>query len=594
MKHYKTALILLIVVILAYFPSLSGVWQYDDLPVIVNNPAFKISSYSQILDFGLMRFLPTTSFALNSYFGGTELFGFHLVNLIIHLLNTLLVFLMTAELLAALNKKEFTAFSRNTIIYICLLTSAFWALAPINTQAVTYIVQRIASIAAFFYFTGYLFYLKYRNSQTVAVKQKALYLLIAVISAFCAFISKENTLILPFMILTTEWLIYQKSSPVFFKRAVLAMTILGTAVFVYLLFFMNSGVEGLNLSSLLNNSYPHRDFTPLERLLVEPRILVYHLTQIIFPFVGRFHLNYDFDWLNAPYQIWTYFSILIILVALVIAIIIRKKQPLISVCIFFFFINHLAESTIVGLHLVFEHRNYTPSWSICLLLALLLVYLAQKNRYFILISLLFIAFSTLNTFLLNLKYQNSYCNAGYDFSTQYTANSFDGASLYLDKLYFENGDYISVDKILKNEYFIMQNHPRRSKYLQQYLSATTRTLGLIYLNRTLSAKSAQPAVDEAALQINNKSGCYDKDNLTVLKHIYVSSLLLKYGKIAIDDYIYLVFKSDFQRAYYPASQQQKFYQFIASNIKVLSSFTIEQPEKDMLVKITAELTPEIN
>lgn len=78
--------------------------------------------------------------------------------------------------------------------------------------------------------------------------------------------------------------------------------------------------------------------------------------------------------INPPTTIIAIFTVLIILG---LAIMKSKKWPFISYCIIFFFINHLIESSIFPLELIFEHRNYIPSMLFFAPIAILLLRMIQ-------------------------------------------------------------------------------------------------------------------------------------------------------------------------------------------------------------------------
>ncbi len=110
------------------------------------------------------------------------------------------------------------------------------------------------------------------------------------------------------------------------------------------------------------NYYNNRPFTLTERLLTEQRIVLHYLSQLFFPAPWRLSIEHDVvlstsiisPWVTGPAIAM---NALLVLFACVIA----RKQPLLSLAILFYYINHLVESTIVPLELVFEHRNYLPS-----------------------------------------------------------------------------------------------------------------------------------------------------------------------------------------------------------------------------------------
>ena len=130
-------LLLVAVSFLAYLPGLSAGWHYDDRPGILENSSVRNpeAAWKDLLR-GRSRSLTTLSFALNRRVSPGVL-GFHLVNLAIHAANASLV----CALAYRLGLGSSAAF----------LAGMFFALHPLQTQAVTYIVQRSATLGAFFH-----------------------------------------------------------------------------------------------------------------------------------------------------------------------------------------------------------------------------------------------------------------------------------------------------------------------------------------------------------------------------------------------------------------------------------------------------------
>ena len=85
------------------------------------------------------------TFALNYHFGKLRVFGYHLVNLLIHVANGILVFFLSLLLLRKLAEPD-----RQTACLAALFAAMVFIAHPLQTQAVTYTAQRYTSMAAFF------------------------------------------------------------------------------------------------------------------------------------------------------------------------------------------------------------------------------------------------------------------------------------------------------------------------------------------------------------------------------------------------------------------------------------------------------------
>jgi tetratricopeptide (TPR) repeat protein len=99
-----------------------------------------------------------------------------------------------------------------------------------------------------------------------------------------------------------------------------------------------------------------------QRLLTQPRVLVFYLTQIFYPVPSRLSIEHDIAISTSLFNPWTTLpciAIVLLLVALGLSQI--KKRPVLAFGILFYFLNHVIESSVLGLELIFEHRNYLPS-----------------------------------------------------------------------------------------------------------------------------------------------------------------------------------------------------------------------------------------
>ena len=147
------------------------------------------------------------SFALNWFFSQDNTFGYHVVNICIHILTAFFLYLTCLKLLKlVLTEDDFQRSGQA----IALFASLLWAANPMQTQAVTYIVQRMASLAALFSIIGILFYLKARTTDNTA---KRIVYGIATIAAFlCAIASKENAIVFPVSLLLIEYIFFRSTN----------------------------------------------------------------------------------------------------------------------------------------------------------------------------------------------------------------------------------------------------------------------------------------------------------------------------------------------------------------------------------------------
>jgi tetratricopeptide (TPR) repeat protein len=360
-------LVLLIVVFLlsAYSNSLFSPFTLDDTHSFVIEPkvlqfTFSLEGFAGLAKtkFGLARYLPMLSFALDLRWGGGRIIAFHITNIVIHLLATLALFLMLKELLKLCRvsrRRENCTFSDSTINLIAISIAGIWALNPVQTNAVTYLVQRMTSMAGLFYFLALYFYLKGRISW---IEQRGCYRLAGCVLGcilfwFCALMSKQITVTLPLMILLLEGLLVGGRQ--LFRvagRYWVACIVLGLILLLVFLHMLPGILAG----------YGHRHFTLSERLLTELRVVVSYIFLLLIPLPQFLTLEHDPVLSTSLFTpLTTLSSALFILLLLVVAWRLRRRQPLISFGIIWFFANLLIESSFIPLELMFEHRVYLPS-----------------------------------------------------------------------------------------------------------------------------------------------------------------------------------------------------------------------------------------
>lgn len=131
----------------AYASSFSGQFLFDDVRHIVENPQIRdLSHLGEILSH--RRPAVNLSLAVNYALGGLDVWGYHLWNLLVHLLASLTLFGIVRRTLLGY---PFRTFGSESATYVALATALIWVVHPIQTQSVTYVVQRGESMMGLFY-----------------------------------------------------------------------------------------------------------------------------------------------------------------------------------------------------------------------------------------------------------------------------------------------------------------------------------------------------------------------------------------------------------------------------------------------------------
>lgn len=354
-------LLLVLPALFAYGNSLRGQFVFDDSR-IYNSRAMRIHSLSPRALLGVVRHarpanrpVANLSFALNYYFNGYDTFGYHLVNLAVHLGCGILIFFIF-RLVLNLARPGPGGHGHP----VAWAAAAIWLAHPLNSQAVSYTVQRMAVLSAFFSLAALLCYLKART----APGRVHLYAL-GVLMWVLALGSKENSAVLPVLVLACEWIFFQQGDTAWLKRA--APFIGGGVLAVGVLFLVYTGFQPLRY---LEAGFSGRPFTMGQRLLTESRVLVYYLGLFLWPHPSRLSLEHDFtvsrSLLSPP---GTLAAVVLLAALLAAALRLRKQAPIFAIAVLWFLASHLVESTIIPLDLVYEHRNYLADVFLCLLAA---------------------------------------------------------------------------------------------------------------------------------------------------------------------------------------------------------------------------------
>lgn len=295
--------------------------------------------------------------------------AFKAVNLAIHCLNGILVWLISSRLIALLEP------DRGRRRLFVFFTTAVWLLHPMQLSTVLYVVQRMTLLSALFTLAGIWAWLCYRDDVIHRPGPRAYLKLMAPV-ALCLVLSilaKENGILLLLYIIVIEKTLYASRGAGLKNGLLLVLALPLFALLVYLL----RDLDGLIAS------YEFRSFTLPERLLTQPSVLLVYLKNILLPVYGAYGIYHD-DFpvstglLAPPY---TLFSILALLLLFLAALGFRKSAPVFGFAVLWFLAGHVLEASFVNLELYFEHRNYLPSLGVLFGLNYLLLKFIKRRQY---------------------------------------------------------------------------------------------------------------------------------------------------------------------------------------------------------------------
>ncbi len=358
-----------------YANSLDVPFYLDDFRNITENLHVRINSVS----FGTLydaafksplvtRPVANISFALNYFFHQQEVFGYHLVNIAIHVLTSFILYLLFS---VTLSTPTLLARYRN-IHLLSFFASFLWLVHPLHTSSVTYIVQRMVILAVMFYVLALFCYAKGRMAGSWKLQWG--WMSCSLFSATLAMGSKEIAATLPVIIFLYEWYFFQDLDRKWLFRK---LWLIG----LFLVFVVGSYILYAGNLDAFFASYENRPFTMLERIYTELRVVLYYINLLLYPNPNRLNLDqYVSVSTSLIHPITTVLSAVGIIIALVLSVIIAKKQKLVSFAILWFLGNLVIESSFLGLELIFEHRTYLPSiFVIFVLTALIYEYIRPKQ-----------------------------------------------------------------------------------------------------------------------------------------------------------------------------------------------------------------------
>ena len=366
------AVIFLLTALLLYANVLRGEFLFDDFEYIVDNPLVQdLSNLHALSDPRQVGYL---SFALNYAVDGENPLGYHLVNVVIHALNALLVMLLVSGFLGAVSR---TTDPGDRDRWLPLLTASLFLVHPAQTQAVSYLTQRFTSLATLFYLLAVLLYLRSRLVLEEGRRLDRGYVLYAL--AFAATLlgmrTKEITFTIPFALAAMEFVLFRGS--VYGRRRFLFLLPFGAALLLIPLAILGPQLglirpaEGIAEVTRQDKIYDLVERSAWHYLLTQFKVIVIYLKVLFLP-VGQ-KVIYD---IKVSRRFMAPDVLLPLLLLLSVAAAgwyswrrasakdgeAGARGKLIAAGIFWFFLTISVESSIIPIKdLIFEHRMYLPS-----------------------------------------------------------------------------------------------------------------------------------------------------------------------------------------------------------------------------------------
>lgn len=374
----------IVITFLLYQKGLYGDYVFDDGVNILENQKLAITTLDVAAlqaawgsgDAGpLGRPISMLSFAFNHYFTGFDPFYFKLTNLFIHLINGLLVFIISLKLFQWLSH-QYQRISLQSTAYLACLVSLIWLIHPLNLTSVLYVVQRMTSLSALFGLLALAIYCVWRT-RTITGLNTVLVLCSIVSSLLASMLSKESGILFIPLIYWIELIVFQAKNlqfqPIYIKKIKLIHMLWGGVIAAGLIFLY------LLPPYLKPANFARRDFSLLERLLTESRVIFYYLKMTFYPLLSDLSLYHD-DFViskSITQPITTLYSLAGLLGISLACMALVKKHPMLLFAWGWYVISQLLESTFISLELIHEHRNY---FGIIGFIVTTVYYIAQINN----------------------------------------------------------------------------------------------------------------------------------------------------------------------------------------------------------------------
>lgn len=337
----KPLLLVLLLTVIVYAGSFRAGWHLDDNRTIVKNESIDDARRALVRLVTTNRGLGDLTFTVNHRLGGSDPAAYHAVNLAFHLGCGVLVYLLVAGLGRGERRFEMAA----------LGAASLFLVHPLATNSVTYVVQRYTTMAAFFYLLSAVLY----RGGALGSRKAAI---LSVVAALAAARSKEIALTLPLALAALEYTFPTSRS----RRRYLRVLPQAAAVLVIPVTLLAGRIGlGDSLSEAMREG--SRETTVIPRapyLLTQFHVVVDYLRLLLFP--RGLTIDHDVVIRTDPFAVATVLRALFLASLAGAAFAVKRKRPLVTFGLLWFFVSLLVESSIFPIRdVMFEHRTYLPS-----------------------------------------------------------------------------------------------------------------------------------------------------------------------------------------------------------------------------------------
>lgn len=374
---FKYITTILLLGLASYANSLTVSLVFDDDLAVRSDMSDNLYSVQGF--FCTPRWFTDMTFALNRYLHQEQVMGYHLFNLALHLSSAVIIYLMLRRIIEALLQSwRFSVDDEKVSFLMCFIpfvSAALFVCHPVQTQAVTYIVQRYTSLTTLLYLGSLLTYLQARLAFN-GDNTKCYVWICGSVSFFLALLamkSKEIAFTLPLMMAVFEFALF--NGRLIKNRIFLALGAGLLLVTPAQLFFMTAGGTENLLDHLNAATAETQSISRVDYLLTQFRVVATYLRLLVLPI----NQNMDYDYpiyhslLNPQVLLGLMLHVILAGAALTLFVLtsrsLKSADPAIRIVmriaalgIFWFYLALSVESSVIPIKdVIFEHRIYLPS-----------------------------------------------------------------------------------------------------------------------------------------------------------------------------------------------------------------------------------------
>ena len=397
-----------------YSNSLHGQFQFDDMGYVARNDSIRDITNIKAIWNALehpSRFVGFLTFAANFHFAQGDVFLYHVTNVIIHLMVVTSLWWFVWLIFGTPAVRQRRGISQSLYdnrVGIAFFVALIFLVHPMATQAVSYIAQRLASLATLFYLMTMNCYLKGRMSSILL--RRCIWFLGMVIFSILGMFTKQITFTMPFMILILElYFLHNKgNSVVKIKNIFKPLYLIPFMGFVFIIpWIMKFNVMSIFSWNVKSGSHFGDMITAPKYFFTQMRVVSHYIRLLFIP-IGQ---NLDYDWTisHSFFEIKVLAGFIFLVTLFILGLRMVRRYRLISFGIIWFFVTASIESSIIPIrHVIFEHRVYLPMVGFSIAFVTFLFYWIKNRKCFIIVlSALVMIFSFL-TYQRNKVWSNHF------------------------------------------------------------------------------------------------------------------------------------------------------------------------------------------